>query len=324
MPTLTVAGARYDCPAGETVLDALTRQGLAVPSSCRKGICCTCMMRASAGDVPKAAQQGLKDSLVSRSYFLACQCMPEGDLTLESADDVAVYAGATVVGLEQRAPDVMRVLLRTDAPFAYRAGQFVNLRREDGMIRSYSLASVPGLDPAMELHVKRLPDGAVSGWIFDSLRRGGRTEIQGPNGTCFYVPEEPQRKLLLIGNGTGLAPLYGIARDALRGGHREEIHLYHGSRSPQGLYLDRELRLLAAAHPNFSYHPCVSGLEAARDHRPARADAAAFSDVSDLSNWRVYVCGLPDMVKAAKKRAYLAGAALADIYADPFETRSPA
>ena len=37
-----------------------------------------------------------------------------------------------------------------------------------------------------------------------------------------------------------------------------------------------------------------------------------------LKNWRVYLCGHPDMVKATRKQAFLAGASMKDIYADPF------
>ncbi len=45
----------------------------------------------------------------------------------------------------------------------------------------------------------------------------------------------------------------------------------------------------------------------------------AFADHADLKDWRVYLCGYPAMVHAARKTAYLAGAAMADIHADPFE-----
>ena len=45
----------------------------------------------------------------------------------------------------------------------------------------------------------------------------------------------------------------------------------------------------------------------------------ALSDHADLKDWRVCLCGYPPMVHAARKTAYLAGAAMADINADPFE-----
>lgn len=83
-----------------------------------------------------------------------------------------------------------------------------------------------------------------------------------------------------------------------------------------------ELWRLSETHPNFHYIPCVdsaggSGL------REERADLAALRDFSDLKGWRVYLCGHPGMVNTMKRKAYLAGAALQDIYADPFVVGQP-
>lgn len=319
MPTLTVAGLPYDCAADETVLDALSRQGVAVPNSCRKGACQSCMMRAMGGPVPATAQAGLKETLVHEGYFLACQCRPDGDLTLASPDAATSFQQATVVFTEPLADTVQRVVLRPETPLRYHPGQFVNLRRPDGPIRSYSLASLPGSVPELEIHVKRLPDGAVSTWICDTLRSGDSVEIGMPTGRCFYLPAREPQDMLLIGTGTGLAPLFGIARDALRAGHHGDIHLYHGSRTREGLYLHHPLRDLHAAHGNFHYHPCVSGRDVPADCIAGRADDIALEDFKDLSGWRIYLCGLPEMVHATRKQAYLNGARLADIHADAFE-----
>ena len=55
--------------------------------------------------------------------------------------------------------------------------------------------------------------------------------------------------------------------------------------------------------------------------RAGRVDSAVFSDLPGLADWRVFICGSPPMVEKAKNTAYLAGAAIADIHADPFELR---
>jgi ferredoxin-NADP reductase len=123
---------------------------------------------------------------------------------------------------------------------------------------------------------------------------------------------------LLIGTGSGLAPLYGIARDALHQGHRGLIRLYHGSRAAAGLYLGDDLNHLAAAHPNFHYEPCISGASSVSGRDPVAALDRAMRDQPDLSGWRVYLCGNPQMVEAARLATFLAGAASSDILADPF------
>jgi len=44
----------------------------------------------------------------------------------------------------------------------------------------------------------------------------------------------------------------------------------------------------------------------------------ALADNPDLSGWRVFLCGNPDMVNAARQQTFFAGASMREIYADPF------
>lgn len=309
----------FDCEPSETVLDALRRQGLDLAYSCAKGVCQTCMLRAAQGTVPPESQATLKDTLRAQGYFLPCICVPQNDLVVDPPLDDGAFEPTTVTELEPMAPDVRRLRLRPARPFSYRAGQFIHLRRWDGLLRSYSLASVPGLDRDLEVHVKRMPEGRMSTWIFEQLRTGDEIDVRGPNGSCFYLPGDPEQPILLIGTGTGLAPLMGIARDALDQGHVAPIHLYHGTRHPEGLYEKLELEWRAAQHEKFNYLPCLSGPVGAEGCRAGRAEDVALADHGDLTGWRVFLCGCAPMVNAVRKRAYLAGAALADIHADPFE-----
>jgi NAD(P)H-flavin reductase len=278
-------------------------------------------MQAVDGRVPAVAQQGLKDTLRAEGYFLPCMCRPDTDVTVAAAADAAIFNRAVVTRVERCTPTMCRVFLEPATSLFYHPGQFINLRRHDGLSRSYSLASVPRVELNLELHVKRLPGGRMTSWIFDELRAGEEVDFQGPNGTCFYLPGRPGQPMLLIGNGSGLAPLIGIARDALYDGHHGPIHLYHGTRHPDGLYLQDALRGLAEAHRNFAYHACVSGKSVPASSRAGRADELAFEDHGDLTDWRVFLSGYPPMVYAAQKAVYLKGASLGDIHADPFELR---
>jgi NAD(P)H-flavin reductase len=321
MPHIRYAGASYDLAPGENVLDALLRQGVEHVHSCRKGTCLTCVMRCADGDIPPQAQDGLRPALRMQRYFLPCIATPEGDLELVSGDEADLYGRARLIEIERLAPAIVRVRLESATPLYYHPGQFINLRRRDGLMRSYSLASVPRRESFLEIHVKRLKGGQMSAWLNDEARVGDTVDIQGANGSAFYLPGRPDQPMLLVGNGTGLAPLYGIARDALSDGHRGDIRLYHGSRTADGLYLRDALTALAARHDNFSYIPCVSGPAPGQGARAGRAEAAAFTDLPQLPDWRVFLCGYPPMVHAAKRTAYLAGAKLADIHADAFELR---
>jgi truncated hemoglobin YjbI len=76
MANLSFNGNTYHCAEDQSVLDALTGHGVSIPSSCRNGICQTCMMQSVSGNLPKDSQNGLKETLKIQNYFLACSCHP--------------------------------------------------------------------------------------------------------------------------------------------------------------------------------------------------------------------------------------------------------
>jgi CDP-4-dehydro-6-deoxyglucose reductase len=314
-------GAWYASRPGETVLDTLLRQGVDAPYSCRKGTCLVCMMRCTSGTPSPAAQEPLSETLRAQGHVLACRFVPKADVEIVSPNEAAAFVPAEIVSNTPLGPTVRRLRLRPSQAFSYQPGQFLNLRAPNGHTRSYSLASLPQRDPDLELHIRRMENGVLSGWVFEQARPGDRVDVSGPFGRNFYVPGRPDQPMLMVGTGTGLAPLVGILRDALRRGHKGPIRLYHGTRHQEALYLDGVLREVANRQPNLHYFGCVSGDPGAKRLRQGRADALAFADLASLAGWRVFLSGNPQMVHATRKSAYLAGAALADIHADPFDLR---
>lgn len=318
MATLFYNDRKYELESGETVLDCLLRHGESAPHSCRTGVCQTCRMQAKSGEVPHESQPGIKDTLKAQGYFLACVCRPSGDMTLVT--DAAQRHAARVIELNLLSHNVMRVRIRIEGDFQYHAGQFITLFRQDGLARSFSIASLRR-EGHVELHVRKIPDGRMSSWIHERMREGDSVEVQGPHGSCFYLPGNNEQPLLLAGTGTGLAPLYGIARDALEQDHQGSIDLFHGAVDHGGLYLVDALRQLAERFSNFYYHPCVL-----RDvPQEVQADMGAIDDVvlakrRNMKGYRGFLCGDPAIVERMKKRFFLAGMSVRDIHSDPFVT----
>jgi CDP-4-dehydro-6-deoxyglucose reductase, E3 len=320
MATIHYASQDFAVQDGESVLDCLLRNGIKASHSCKTGACQTCLVKGSGGDIPETAQTGLKDTLRAQGYFLACSHRPEGDLTVSPA------------GSEQRMPArisdltalndfVLRVRMRAEGPFDYYPGQFISVVRDDGLARSYSLASLPS-ENELELHVRRVPGGAMSEWLHRQVR-DTPVWLQGPAGNCFYVPGKPEEPLLLAGAGTGLAPLYGIVRDALRRGHSGAVWLFHGALDPSGLYLTSELMALAEVHPNFHYVRSV--LRDSNDNEIATGllDQCILGRFPKLAGWKGYVCGDPQLVNSLRKKLFVAGMASKAIYADAFVPSAP-
>jgi NAD(P)H-flavin reductase len=209
------------------------------------------------------------------------------------------------------------VRLHCDEPIAFRAGQYVSIVRPDGLARSYSIASLPE-EGQLELHVRRIAGGRMSGWLHDEAHVGEQVSVVGPSGECFYVPGNPEQPMLVVGTGTGLAPLYGILRDALQHGHRGPIQLFHGALHAGGLYLIDELRRLVDRHSQLEYTPAVLNGSESDGMAVGSIDQVVLKRFPKLSGWRGFVCGDPSLVQMLKKKLFLSGMASRDIYADAF------
>jgi len=318
MPKILFEGQGYQCEPGESVLDCLTRQGVSVNYSCKAGVCQSCMMVAVEGEPTPASQIGIKETLKAQNHFLICSCVPETDMQVAVPDRAGSSFDTTVLSLDKLSADVVRLRLARPDHYNYLPGQFLNLTNDTGVTRSYSLASVPELDDFLELHIRHVPGGLVSGWVMEKLQTGDIVTISQATGQCSYLPGREEQSLLLVGTGTGLAPLVGIVRDALRQGHSGPIHLYHGSSTAEGLYLVSELLVMDEGNAVFHYHPCVSQGTPPRGMQSGRAANVALEDFAQLSGWRVFLCGREDMVKTLQKKSFLAGASMQDIFADPF------
>jgi NAD(P)H-flavin reductase len=265
------------------------------------------------------SQAGLKDTQRAQRCFLSCRCFPNEDLTLARVDAGSRYHETTIHSIEALNDTIARVTVDCTETYTYFPGQFTNFVH-DGTIRSFSLASVPALHGRPEFHVAHFPGGKMSGWIHTKARPGDTLTIMDALGSCFYVPGKPDQPLLLLGTGTGLAPLYGILRDALHQNHEGPIHLFHGGLTKDRLYLVDNLQSLQANHANFQYYPCVLEGSGEGGIFTGNIDETVFEHIPELKGWRVFLCGDPLLVRAMQRKCFMAGAALADIAADAFLT----
>jgi len=334
MVTLTYKNRTTLLQDGQSVLDTLLERGEPIPHACKQGICQSCVLKATEGEVPTAAQVGLKTTQKAQNYFLSCLCKPTQDLTLLDCDDLGMKATAYVVATKQLTPSIYAVWLEIEGDFTYKAGQYINLTRPcDPLTRSYSIAGVQTSSPAkIELHIKVFEGGEMSNWLSSGLVGISRQiSVRGPMGNCFYLPEFKEKNMLLLGYGTGLAPLYGILQDALNQGHKGTIHLYHWGASSDDLYYRNEISALIKEHPNVVYKTGLEVMEERGEKRSSMSkeleqslsgDACALikEDLSGLKDWKIFLCGSEAKVNKARRVFYLAGADLSDIYADAFFT----
>lgn len=299
---------------GETLLDALLRHGQTIPNGCRSGICQSCIVIDQDNTISNKPQTGLSEQQKALGYFYSCSCIPS---TFDKPAKIARAQidsdiNATVVEKTPLNDAVFRLRLAAELP--YKPGQFVTLWKNKDVARSYSIASCQTEDSAIELHIKRYPNGAFSQWAFDELESGSRIALRGPYGRCFYTPGKADAPLLLAGIGTGLAPLYGIVRDALSQQHTGPIFMVLGAKNSQAFYYQQELKDLAAKYANLNL-AFVS-----QDSPHEEGDIYRFIKNAhpDMKGYKVFLCGADSFVKKMKKQSFLAGANMGDIAADSF------
>jgi len=323
MAAITFKDRSIDVAEGQSVLEALLAAGEAHPHSCKTGACQACVARACSVAPPTSWQTGLSEPLKARGFFLTCQATsPPQGLEVATADDLPRFS-LRVNSVSLPASNIAVLHFQSDQPLAYEPGQFIQLSREDGLTRSYSLASVPA-DGQLELHVRRVPGGAMSEHLH-AATQGHTFTARGPGGNCFYVAGRPEQTLILAGTGTGLAPLLGIARHALAEGHTGPITLIHGALSSEGLYASPRLQTLAKQHENFKYVGCVKEAEEASDDLHVGDVSALVLQLTKATpRARFFLCGPPDLVNGLRKQVFLAGANLRDILADAFVMAAPA
>ncbi|NCT69093.1 MAG: 2Fe-2S iron-sulfur cluster binding domain-containing protein [Rhodanobacteraceae bacterium] len=313
-------GRSFVVNPGESVLEALLRQGASVPYSCRKGSCHTCILKREEGDVTH--RRAIDPAIERDDHILSCVAVACGDLVLARPEPGHRAIAAEVVERRELGADIVELGIAPLRELVFRAGQHVQLVRDDDLTRPYSIASMPGEDYFFRLHVRRIDGGAMSRWLCDEVRPGQSLGLRGPLGDCCYEPHMRERPLLLLATGSGAGALAAVARQALAEGHVAPIAFHHGVRHTADLYLHAELQQLAHAHANFRYLPCVS-----RDAPPAGGLAMRVTEAlamhGDLQAAELFLCGTPDMVHEARWRAILAGARRERIHADPFDFAHP-
>jgi len=317
---ITFEGKQFAADGGESVLDCLSRNGVAVPHSCRSGVCQSCLMQASEGEVPEAAQKGLKTTYKKQKLFLSCQCLPEHDMTVSLPNGAGLDTRAVIIGSAMVNHNVMQLKLRPEGAFACEPGQYIVLINKERLARSYSVANDPARDGFIELHVRLIKDGLMSGYLKNKAAADEVMTVRGPAGNCFYVSEEGRDyPIVLAGTGTGLAPLYGIVKQALAKGHTGAIQLFHGALQSDDLYCVEELRTLAERHPHFRYMPCVLNGAPGQFYVQGNIEDIVMSSVpNEKTLTRLFLCGAPELVNALKRKAFLAGLASKHIFADAF------
>lgn len=243
-------------------------------------------------------------------------------------------ANATLAGREDVTATLAIFIVVLDKPLTtFKPGQYVSLGISDGgqlVQRPYSIVSVRDGGSRVELFVRRLPDGQFSNLLW--RQELGARIVVGPVKGLFTLDLDDRRPRVLIGTGTGVAPLLAMLEAADARADRTPTVLLHGGSFADELAYGARITTWLDRGASLDYRATVSRPEAARNSGWTGRTGRVESQLRALlGEWRwlraggsaAYLCGNPDMVIGCTDVLRDAGFAPADIHAELFHPPTP-
>ena len=313
--TLKSSGKQFTTNPDETILEAALRQGINLPYGCKNGACGSCKGKVVEGQVQHGqhSENALNKADETAGAILFCCAHPQSDLVIEArevqgAGDIAIRkVPCRVNSINKPSTDVAILKLQLPAAerFQFLAGQYLEFLLKDGQRRAYSIANAPDQEGPLELHIRHLPGGLFTDFVFGAitpaLKEKDILRFEGPLGS-FFLREDSKKPIIFLAAGTGFAPIKSIIEQMQSKKIHRPIELYWGGRRPSDLYLNDLCKTWEKDIPNFKYIPVISDSlpEDAWHGRTGFVHQAVIDDHPNLKDFQVYACGAPVMVNAAR------------------------
>jgi CDP-4-dehydro-6-deoxyglucose reductase len=327
--TVPASGHEFNVDRGETILEAALRQGIGLPYGCRNGACGKCAGELLSGEITYARKlSSLALDQQQHGKTLFCQACAQSDLQISVREistgrDIEIKTlPCRVESMDLLTHDVMRLRLKLPETerLQFLAGQYIEFLLKNGKRRAFSIANAPHDDAFIELHIRHVPDGHFGDYVFEGMKVKELMRLEGPLGS-YYLREESERPIILVGGGTGFAPLKGMLEHAFHINLDRQIHLFCGVRARRDLYMDDMVNQWIIEHDNLKYTPVLSEPQAEDNWqgKTGYVHEAIIEEYPDLSGYDVYMSGPPPMIKAGMDAFYQHGLPESQIFSDSFE-----
>jgi 3-phenylpropionate/trans-cinnamate dioxygenase ferredoxin reductase subunit len=246
-----------------------------------------------------------------KNTVLACQAkvIANASIAFDHVAEISKRAGL-VTGILPLASDIVEVVVLLDKPIDMRPGQYLSVKFAGFPARDLSPTvrfdgyAAPG---ELVFHIRRYPGGLVSTQVGATIKPGHRVQVRGPFGAAFL--REGYGPLILIGGGTGWAPIWSVATAARREQRHREMFVIAGSRDTEGLYMRRSLEWLIDDGVDVIATAESGATTPVRRGRPTHYLPSLGPEDT------VFVAGPPPLVDSVKVKSR---SAAARCYADPF------
>lgn len=214
--------------------------------------------------------------------------------------------------------DVVTLVLQGTQPllFHFKPGQFVTLgvvAKGEQVWRSYTISSSPSRPYSLEVTVKKVSGGLVSGYLVDEFAIGDSLKALPPAGE-FNLAQSNTDKYLLLSAGSGITPMMSMTAFIADTRLTRDIAFVHSARSNSDIIFERRLRKLATHKAGFKL---AFVLENMTEPEPVTSSVAVTSGrldwpmlvalVPDLMQREVFVCGPAPYMQSVRVMLEAAG-----------------
>lgn len=307
-------GVDMEVVEGETVLQAAFRQGITLMHGCKEGQCSACKSVLLDGDAEHGdfSTFALSESEQAEGKVLLCRLFPNSDLEIELLNyDEELLANwipakkisGVISAIDILTHDIRQFDVKLDLPMRFNAGQFADLTLPGTAVtRAYSMANPPSETGTLSFIIKIYPQGAFSEQLAKRLQVGDPIALEGPFGTSFRNKNHTG-PTLLVGGGSGMAPLWSILNDLVQSGERQPVRLYYGARTQRDLLYLEEIAALGSKLADFAFIPALSAQAPGDEWTGAtgfihEVVARDYASSGRHVNLQAYACGPPPMVDA--------------------------
>ena len=313
--TLKTSGKQFTVDSEESILEAALRQGINLPYGCKNGACGSCKGKVLEGQLSHGqhSEGALSRAEETAGSILFCCAHPQSDLLIEAREvqgsgDIAIRKiPCRVNAITKPSTDVAILKLQLPAAerFQFLAGQYLEFLLKDGQRRAYSIANAPEQEGPLELHIRHLPGGLFTDFVFGvkdpALKEKDILRFEGPLGS-FFLREDSKKPIIFVAAGTGFAPIKSIIEQMQLKKIARPVYLYWGGRRPGDLYLPELCASWEKEIANFKYIPVISDAqpEDQWQGRTGFVHQAVMQDHPDMKDFQVYACGAPIMVNSAR------------------------
>ena len=295
----------------ENLADAAKRQGHNLEIGCEFGVCGTCKAHCVEGEyeMEDFDPSALTIFDQKRNYVLVCVMHPKSDcrvnFTYDSskagAEDLTKDLACTVSSIDMVSDTVARVALTLPEgeSFDFDPGQYVNLTIPGAEhFRSYSFANPPFEKDEIVFYIRLLPQGLMSDYLRGDAKVGDVMSVAGPHGQ-FYL-REVRRPIMMIGGGTGLAPMLSMLDQMIEQGTTDQpITLLYGANNYEELFAIDKLEAYKTQFKQFSYDIALVNEHAEWSGTVGFVTHLLNDGQLNGGDLDVYLCGPPPMIDSS-------------------------